>query len=54
MNTGVLDLYEQLVFNDLMGRGYTETEAMNTLVSMSNPSERSEYLQEYAEVNNIE
>ena len=54
MNTGVLDLYEQVVFNDLLERGYTDTEAMNMLVSMSNPSERSDYLQEYAEVNNIE
>lgn len=54
MSTGVLDLYEQVVFNDLMERGYTDTEAMNMLVSMSNPSERSDYLQEYAEVNNIE
>lgn len=54
MNIEMLDLYEQVVFNDLMERGYTDTEAMNLLVSMSNPSERSDYLQEYAEVNNIE
>lgn len=54
MNIEMLDLYEQVVFNDLMERGYTDTEAMNLLVSISNPSERSDYLQEYAEVNNIE
>ena len=48
MKATELDVYEQLVFNNLVGRGYTDTEAMNMLVTMSNPSERSECLQGYA------
>lgn len=54
MNIETLDLYEQVMFNDLMSRGYTDQEAMRLLVTSSEPGERSDYLQEYAEVNNIE
>lgn len=49
MKAEKLDIYERVVFNDLVGRGYTDKEALNMLVTMSNPSERSEYLQAYAD-----